>query len=148
MSQSSIFIACDHAGYLLKEKIISTLSLGFEDLGTHSEDSVDYPDFAHRLCLRMIAVMVDPAATPQGILICGSGQGVAMTANKYPEIRAALCWNEESARLARKHNNANVLCLSSKLVDESLNLKIIKAFLETPFEGGRHQLRVGKMSIA
>lgn len=140
-----VFIASDHAGFELKEKIIKTLNLKFEDLGPSSGDSVDYPDYAHRLCLRMKSAALEPNVEPVGILMCGSGQGMAMTANKYPEIRAALCLTEEMAKLARQHNNANVLCLASRLVDDSTNLKIIKRFLETPFEGGRHEARVKKI---
>lgn len=146
--KKTLFIASDHAGFELKKKIIETLGSGIEDLGPSSADSVDYPDYAHRLCLKIKAALKEQGAeSPKGILICGSGQGVAMVANKYPEIRAALCWSKESAELARKHNDANVLCLPSRLVDESTNLKIIKSFMETSFEGGRHEARVKKIPI-
>lgn len=141
----TVFIASDHAGFELKRKITETLNLNFEDLGPSNGDSVDYPDFAHRLCRKMEETFKDPNAKPVGILICGSGQGMAITANKYPGIRAALCLTEEMAKLAREHNDANVLCLASRLVDESTNLKIIKRFMETPFEGGRHEARVKKI---
>jgi ribose 5-phosphate isomerase B len=144
----SLFIASDHAGFELKQKIISALkNLKFEDLGPHAADAVDYPDYAHRLALRMEAALVGEKTPPRGILICGSGQGMAMAANKHPHVRAALCWSEESARLARLHNDANVLCLSSRLVDETTNLKIIKVFFETAFEGGRHAARVNKIQV-
>ncbi len=147
------FIASDHAGLALKHKIIETLQLNFIDLGPSTEESVDYPDYAHKLCEQLIhkqqglpeGAENGPDLNLSGILICGSGQGMAITANKYPTIRAALCWNEEIAKLSRQHNNANVLCLSARYIDMNLNLKIVKAFMETPFEGGRHQRRVEKI---
>ena len=144
MKQSILYIASDHAGFGMKKALISHLSKMLPkllDLGPKNEDRTDYPDFADKLCQKLIQ---DKGA--QGVLICGSGQGMAMRANKYPSIRAALCWNEESARLARKHNDANVLCMGARLLDENLSLKILKVFLDTEFEGGRHQTRVEKVS--
>ena len=111
------------------------------DFGTNSEDSTDYPDFAHP-----VANAVEKGEASLGILVCGSGNGVCMTANKHDGIRAAICWNEELATLARTHNNANVLCLPSKHISEALALKILDAFLNATFEGGRHARRVEKIS--
>lgn len=146
-----IVIASDHAGYALKKILIANLTKDFlslkasafdiQDLGTDSEDSVDYPDFSKAVC-KEIEKANDSKVI--GLLICGSGQGMAMSANKHKNIRAALCWTENIARLSRQHNNANVLCLSSREVDQDLNYKILKAFLTTSFEGGRHQARLDK----
>lgn len=136
-----IWIASDHAGFELKSLILKNLEGPFEDLGPFSSESVDYPDFAHLLCEKIVASFDKRF----GILICGSGQGMAMSANRHPEIRAALCWNEEVAKLSRQHNDANVLCLGARVVDANLNLKIIKSFFEASFEGGRHQKRVDKI---
>ncbi len=144
MSNKVIYIASDHAGFSLKESVIQPLlDLGFEviDLGPKTSDRVDYPDFADRVCQKLLK---EPAA--QGLLICGSGQGMAMRANKYPHIRAALCWNLESAELSRQHNDANLLCLGSRLLEETQVLPIITRFFKTEFEGGRHQNRVQKIS--
>lgn len=148
-----LYIGSDHAGFELKQNfiarlkadfsMISSLALAVEDMGTHSLDSTDYPDYAHGVCKKIIA---SPDPQVMGLLICGSGQGMAITANKYKEIRAALSWNENVAKLARQHNNANVLCLSSREVSEDLNYKILKTFLTTTFEGGRHLLRVQKIN--
>ena len=141
---SLIFIASDHAGFEIKNKLITHLSqmdLKVMDLGPHTDERVDYPDFADKLCEKVIH-----KKNSLGILICGSGQGMAMRANKYPSIRAALCWNEDSARLARKHNKANVLCLGSRSLNKDSFLEISKIFLNTEFEGGRHQPRVEKLS--
>ena len=135
-----LYIACDHAGLPLKEHLIKKLShINWKDLGTHSTDSVDYPDFADQ-----VATHVNNES--MGLLICGSGQGMAMRANKYPHIRAALCNTEELAQLSREHNNANVLCLGSRIISTELAEKILTTFLETNFEGGRHQRRVDKVS--
>ncbi len=143
---NTIFIASDHAGFELKAKIQSSLrDLEFKDLGPDSKDSVDYPDYAHLLSEELTNAVDKTGEAHFGILICGSGQGMAITANKHPQIRAALCLTEEMAKLAREHNDANVLCLASRLVDESVNLRIIKRFFETPFEGGRHENRVQKI---
>lgn len=122
----------------LKEK-----DLSFEDLGPDSADRVDYPDFADKLCKKL---KDNPEA--HGILICGSGQGMAMRANRYPYIRAALCWNKESAKLSREHNNANVLCVGSRLLEKDVIFSILDEFLKTDFEGGRHKARVDKLNQA
>ena len=139
-----IAIGGDHAGYKYKEGIINKLrEEGFEvkDFGPHSEDSVDYPDFAHPL-----SNFVAEKKADFGILICGSGNGVAITANKHKDIRAALCWNKELAALSRQHNNANVLCIPARFVAYDLAEELVDVFLETGFEGGRHATRVGKIS--
>ena len=122
------------------------------DLGPQSVDSVDYPDYADLVCQKIHGfTLIDSenhATFPNevGILICGSGQGMAMRANKYAHIRAALCWSEDSARLSREHNDANVLCLSSRLISQDLSLKLVETFLSTAFAGGRHLSRVAKVS--
>lgn len=142
--EHSVFIASDHAGLEVKKRLIKDLcreNFSVLDLGTHTANKVDYPDFADKLCEKIIN-----EKNSKGILICGSGQGMAMRANKYPFIRAALCWNEDSAKLAREHNKANVLCLGARLLNEDSFLKISKIFLNTEFEGGRHQPRVEKLS--
>ncbi|MCB0379435.1 MAG: ribose 5-phosphate isomerase B [Bdellovibrionales bacterium] len=141
---SGVFIAADHAGVHLKEAVIEklkTMNIAVEDLGPNSVDRVDYPDFADKVCQ---SICDD---NHFGVLICGSGQGMAMRANKYSHIRAALCWNEESAVLARGHNNANVLCVGARMLDEKLVMNIVESFFTTPFEGGRHQGRVEKISL-
>lgn len=141
-----IAIGGDHAGFIYKQIITEMLTAqGHEvmDFGPSSEASVDYPDHAHPL-----ALSVEKGENELGILICGSGNGVAIAANKHQEIRAALCWLEELGSLARQHNNANVLCLPARFIDIELAKKITTAFLTTPFEGGRHQNRVNKISCA
>lgn len=139
---SKIFLASDHAGLELKNLIKKTFpKFEIEDVGTFNEDSVDYPDFAD-----LVAQKLFHHPTYFGILVCGSGQGMAMRANRYPHIRAALCWSEETAKLAREHNNANVLCLGGRIIEAKAAFDIIKIFLQTPFEGGRHEKRVGKLS--
>jgi ribose 5-phosphate isomerase B len=137
-------IGCDHAGYTLKEELVrylSSLGHSVHDLGTHSAESVDYPDFAHA-----VARDVAEKKSDRGIVICGSGNGVAMAANKNPEIRCALCWTPELAALARQHNNANMLSIPARFVDTSVAHAMARIFLETPFEGGRHAERVRKIS--
>jgi ribose 5-phosphate isomerase B len=116
---------------------------GFEviDLGTHDTSSVDYPDFAHP-----VARSVESGESGFGILICGSANGVAITANKHNGIRAAICWAKELAELARQHNDANIICIPARFVDESVAISMVDAFMNTPFEGGRHQNRVNKIS--
>lgn len=138
-----IAIAGDHAGFEYKELIKNHLEVKYkiEDFGTHSKDSVDYPDFVHPA-----AISVENGENEIGILICGSGQGVSITANKHQNIRCALCWNIEIAQLSRQHNNANMIAIPARFISEELTLKIIDAFLETKFEGGRHQNRVDKIS--
>lgn len=140
-----IHIGSDHAGYELKSKLIEKLKReGFDviDHGTHSKDSVDYPDFAHPT-----AEAVEKESN-RGVLICGSANGVAMTANKHQGIRAAICWNVEISKLARQHNDANIICIPARFVSEELAMQMLDAFLTTSFEGGRHQNRVNKMGCA
>jgi len=136
-------IGSDHAGFEYKEKIKKLLEKKHQvkDFGTYSIDSADYPDFAHP-----VSSSVEEKQNDLGILVCGSANGVAITANKHQGIRAAICWNEELASLARKHNNANVLCIPARFVDFELTEKIIDRFLSTEFEGGRHSTRVSKIS--
>jgi len=141
-----IAIGCDHAGFEYKEDIISFLEgkgLAFKDFGTYSIDSVDYPDFAHP-----VAASVENDETAFGILLCGSANGVAITANKHQHIRAAICWGEELAELARKHNNANIICIPSRFVREGDVEKMLDIFIHTEFEGGRHEKRVNKIACA
>ncbi len=137
-------IACDHAGYDYKEIIKKHLEGKYElkDYGTFSKDSVDYPDFVHPA-----ASSVEKGENELGILICGSGQGVAITANKHQKIRCALCWETELAALAKQHNNANMVAIPARFVSEELALQIVDTFLNTDFEGGRHQNRVDKISF-
>jgi ribose 5-phosphate isomerase B len=138
-----ISIGCDHAGIAYKQAVIDLLaSKGIEvkDFGTYSEDSVDYADFVHPA-----AEMVENGEATFGILLCGSGNGVSMTANKHQGIRAALCWNEELAALARQHNDANMLSIPVRFVSEILALAMVNSFLAAEFEGGRHQRRVDKI---
>ncbi len=137
-------IGADHAGFELKKSLISHLvSLGYEvkDFGCYSEDSIDYPDFGHP-----VAEMVESTEGMLGILICGSGNGINMTANKHQGVRSALCWKKELAQLAREHNDANILALPARFVSESEAKEMVDAFLTTPFEGGRHQNRVNKIA--
>lgn len=139
-----IAIGGDHAGYEYKEKILKKLtSMGYDvkDFGPTGPGSVDYPDYAHPL-----AVSVAERQTEFGILICGSGNGVAMAANKHAAIRAGLCWNKALAELARQHNDANVLCLPARFIPYDQAEEIVEAFINTEFEGGRHQRRVDKIS--
>ena len=137
-----IAIACDHAGFEYKEIIKKHLEAQFElkDFGTFSPDSVDYPDFVHPA-----ATSVENEENELGILICGSGQGVAITANKHQEIRCALCWEPELAALAKQHNNANMVAIPARFVSKELAIEIVETFLKTDFEGGRHQNRVDKI---
>lgn len=138
-----IQIGSDHAGFELKAKVIAFLEgAGYQvqDFGTYSLDSMDYPDVAHPVAM---AVLNDTNSL--GILICGSGNGVCLTANKHNGIRAALCWLPELGALARQHNNANVLCLPARFISEETALEIVKAYLSAEFEGGRHQKRVDKI---
>ena len=134
-----IFIASDHAGYRLKNSIISKLKK-IIDLGPKSSESVDYPDFAKKVAKEVLS-----KRTNIGILVCGSGTGMAMSANKFKKIRAAVCYNEASTRLSRLHNNANILALGSRLTNKSNALKLVNIFLRTKFEGGRHLRRIKKV---
>jgi ribose 5-phosphate isomerase B len=139
----TIAIGSDHAGFLYKEilkKRLNDLKLKILDFGTDSVDSTDYPDFAHP-----VANAVESKEAGLGVLICGSGNGVSMTANKHAGVRAALCWNNELAALARQHNNANILCLPARFVSEVEALSILESFLNATFEGGRHERRVSKI---
>lgn len=141
--KQKIYLASDHAGVELKSFLIAQDVLSnYEliDLGPMSDDSVDYPDFAHPL-----AEHVTSHAGSLGILICGSGNGVCMTANKHKGIRAGLAWTEEIASLTRQHNNANVLCLPARFITQEKAVDIVKAYLDIEFEGGRHQRRVDKI---
>ena len=142
--QEIIPIACDHAGYELKQKVMELLrqrGLEVKDYGTFSSESCDYPDFAHQ-----VGRAVNQGEFRRGIVICGSGNGVQMTVNKYPGCRCALCWTPEIAQLARQHNDANVLSMPARFISEDTALQIVAVFLDTPFEGGRHQRRVEKIS--
>ena len=145
MLGKNIFIANDHAGVALKETIIKHLAtLGFKctDLGTHTSESCDYPTFAHALCEQVLAT------GSKGILICGTGIGMSMAANRHTGIRAALCTHEFHAKATRAHNDANVLCLGERVTAPGLACILAELFLTTPFEGGRHQTRIDKISIA
>lgn len=138
-----ISIGSDHAGFALKTTVMEHLRKEghtVKDEGTHSADSVDYPDFAHR-----VAEEVAATGSALGIVICGSANGVNITANKHHGVRSAIAWQEDVARLAREHNDANVLALPARFVDEALALRITDAFLAASFEGGRHQRRVEKI---
>jgi ribose 5-phosphate isomerase B len=142
--QKPVAIGSDHAGYDYKEDLISFLEakgIAFQDYGTHSRDSVDYPDFAHP-----VADAVEKGDAAFGILLCGSANGVAIAANKHKGIRAAVCWGEELAKLAREHNDANIICIPARFVREGDAEKMVQIFMITPFEGGRHQRRVEKIS--
>ncbi|MDF9800897.1 ribose 5-phosphate isomerase B [Catalinimonas alkaloidigena] len=144
VAKGIIALGADHAGFHHKQTIKAHLEkLGFKvkDFGTDSSASVDYPDFAHPL-----AEAVGNGDCNLGILVCGSGNGVAITANKHPQVRAAICWNVELAALARQHNNANVLCVPERFVSDELALEMTDIFLRTDFEGGRHERRVSKIS--
>ena len=145
MEIKTIGLACDHAGFPLKQFVIQYLeSKGYQykDFGTYSDTSCDYPDFAHPL-----AEAVESGECYPGIAICGSGEGMAITLNKHQGVRAGLTWSKEIAELARQHNNANVLVLPGRFIDNKTAEKIIEAFISTPFEGGRHERRVEKIAI-
>ncbi len=139
-----IAIGADHAGFEYKELVIDYLKKAQHeviDKGTYGLSSVDYPDFAHP-----VAESVESGNALLGILICGSGNGVCLTANKHQGIRAALCWTVDLGQLARQHNDANILCLPARFISKRMAKNIVKAFLETEFEGGRHANRVNKIS--
>ena len=138
-----IFISSDHAGYNLKEKIKKKFSkkYKFQDLGTYnSEKSVNYPDYAHKLSKK-----VSLSTKNMGILVCGSGMGMSMAANRHKKIRAAVCYSVKNTKLSRLHNNANIITLGSRLTKKNTAFKCIEAFLSTKFEGGRHQKRIKKI---
>jgi ribose 5-phosphate isomerase B len=139
-----IAIGADHAGFEYKTAIVALLqhkSLQVKDFDTYSNNSVDYPDFAHP-----VASAVESGDAGCGILICGSGNGVAITANKHQNIRAAICWLADLAQLAREHNNANILCIPARFVSATTAEEMVNLFLNTRFEGGRHEKRVDKMA--
>jgi len=143
--KKKIAIGNDHAGTMLKLKIFTFLeSKGYlmNNCGTDSDQSVDYPDYAHP-----VAKLVQQQEADLGILICGSAQGVSITANKHNDIRAAVCWNQKIAELARQHNNANVLCLPARFLSIEAAIEIVEVFLVTGFEGGRHQTRIDKINV-
>jgi ribose 5-phosphate isomerase B len=138
-----VAIGSDHAGYEYKtviKDLLENKGLRVTDLGTHSTDSVDYPDFAHP-----VASAVEKGEAGFGILICGSANGVAITANKHDGIRAAICWQTDIARLARQHNDANIICIPARFVSTPEAEEMVNVFLDTAFEGGRHQNRVNKI---
>ena len=138
-----LYIASDHAGFTLKEYLKKKLSkkIKFDDQGPHSDEmSVNYPDFAHKLCKK-----VSKNSSNMGILICGSGMGMAMAANRHKKIRAALCYSVKNTKLSRLHNNANVITLGARLINKNTAMKCINTFLKTKFEGGRHLKRVKKI---
>ena len=143
MKLPNIAIACDHAGLDLKKQILNWLneqSAVVRDFGTNSIESVDYPDFA-----RLVSNAVKEGECEIGILICGTGIGMSIAANRFPGIRAALCWNRESAHLAKSHNNANVICLPGRLIEPELAVEVLADFFSAAFEGGRHQRRIDKL---
>ena len=143
MSGERIPIGADHAGYELKEKLKAALAgLGYDvvDVGTHSPASTDYADFAHP-----VAAEVESGRAARGVLLCGTGLGMAYAANRHPHVRAAVAWSPEIAALARSHNDANILVLPARFVNEEDGVAILKTWLSTPFEGGRHQRRVDKI---
>jgi len=139
-----VAIGSDHAGFECKEDLISFLEakeISYRDFGTHSKDSVDYPDFAHP-----VARAVEGGEASFGILLCGSANGVAITANKHAGIRAAVCWGQELAQLSRLHNNANIICIPARFVREGDAEKMVEVFMDTAFEGGRHETRIEKIA--
>ena len=140
-----IAIGCDHAGFEMKLILMDWLEKeGYEitNFGADSAESIDYPDVVHPM-----ASSVERGEYELGVLVCGSGQGVSFTANKHQGIRAALCWQPEIAELARSHNNANILTLPGRFLDAETGVEILKKFLDTPFEGGRHQRRIDKVAV-
>ncbi len=143
--KKKIALAADHAGFYLKEKVKKYLvESGYEvkDFGCHSTDSVDYPDYVHPAARAVESRLFDT-----GFAVCGSGNGMSMTANKYPEIRCALCWNQEISRLARAHNDANMCSLPGRFMSDAEAVLIVKTFLDTDFDGGRHKRRIDKISL-
>ena len=145
MEQVTIPIGCDHAGFEMKQAIIKHLKdnkYNIVDKGCYSTDSIDYPDFAHP-----VAELVEQSPGMKGILLCGSGNGINMTANKHQGVRSALCWTTEIAELARLHNDANILTLPARFISTELALKIVDIFFATEFEAGRHQKRVEKIAL-
>jgi len=145
MAQESIPIGADHAGYALKERLKAELErLGYatDDVGTHATDSVDYPDFAH-----VVADKVARGEAARGVLLCGTGLGMSYAANRHHGVRAAVAWNPEIAKLSREHNDSNVLVLPARFVSDEQGLEILKTWLSTSFEDGRHSRRVAKIEV-
>lgn len=145
MNKKIVAIASDHAGFHIRQKLIAYMTkagIEFKDFGCYSEESVDYPDYGHKL-----AFSVESRECEIGISVCGSGNGINMTANKHQGIRAALCWSEEIARLARAHNDANVCSIPGRFVSESEAILIVETFLNTTFDGGRHKKRIDKIPL-
>ena len=138
--ENKVYIASDHAGFKLKEEILKLFKVSFNDLGTNSSDSVDYPDFASNLVNH-----INLNEGSKGILICGSGIGMDMAANKHKNVRAALCYNVKSTKLSRQHNNANVMTIGARLTKKKVALKCVTVFIKTNFKGGRHLRRVKKI---
>ena len=141
-NKTPIIMGCDHAAYQLKEKVKAYLTgqgIAVEDVGTHGEESVDYPDYGIK-----VASQVSSGNYKRGILICGTGLGMSMVANKFPRVRAALCQDLFSAEMSRRHNDANILVLGGRVIGESLALAVVQKWLEIPFDGGRHQKRLEK----
>ena len=143
-----ILIASDHAGFELKKKLVENLQLHneVEDCGPSNADSVDYPDYANRVCKKLKTNTSSEMLSQFGILICGSAQGMAMRANKFSHIRAAVVYNEETVKLSREHNNANIVCIGARFCDFETALRWINLFKDTPFAQGRHETRVAKVS--
>lgn len=145
MEKKPIGLASDHAGYALKQYVktyLDEVGLPYKDYGTYSEDSCDYPDYGHAL-----ARAIEQGDVDRGIAMCGSGEGIAMTLNKHQQVRAGLAWIPEIGKLIRQHNDANVLVMPGRFIDTDTARSIMEAFLNTPFEGGRHQRRVEKIAI-
>jgi len=142
----SLVVASDHGGFELKEKlkaVLDRLGVAYRDEGTHSAEAVDYPDYA-----RLVARAVSRGEAKRGLLVCGSGQGMAMAANRHPHVRAAVAWSPEVAALTRKHNDANVLALGGRVLDHDRAARILEVWLATAFAGGRHLARVEKIDRA
>lgn len=144
-SNKPIGLACDHAGFEMKEYIKTVFdqsNIAYVDFGTYGTESVDYPDFAHKL-----GAAIDSDDCEFGMTLCGSGNGISMAINKHAKVRAALCWNVEIAKLAREHNNANVLSLPARFISQEEAYKMVETFFTTPFDGGRHQNRIDKIPL-
>ena len=141
----TIGLAADHAGFALKEVLKEVLQddgYSISDFGTHSDASTDYADYAHPL-----AQAIEDETIARGIAVCGSGEGMCITVNKYPKIRASLVWSEDVATITRQHNDANILCLPARFVSEDEAIRMLRTFLKTEFDGGRHARRIGKIPI-
>ena len=144
LKKRKVAVGSDHAGYEAKElakRELNALGMEVVDVGTYRTESVDYPDFG-----AAVGRAVASGEVERGVLICGSGIGISMAANKVAGIRAAVCWNEETARLAREHNDANILCFGARFIEPALAARMVRVFMETEFAGGRHQQRVEKLS--